>query len=68
MGYSVKDSYTSPKTLPCPFCGRHPIVVPWHGGGPRKRMVTCDNDACAAKPATIGSTEARAIRAWNLRA
>jgi hypothetical protein len=53
--------------LPCPFCGQAPEVVPWHGGGPRKTSVHCDNDTCVATPGVIGPTRAGAIRRWNIR-
>ena len=65
---SFKGQYQSDKTLPCPFCGEQPIIVPWHGGGPKKRRVFCYSDVCVIQPAACESTEAKAIRAWNTRA
>jgi hypothetical protein len=52
---------------PCPFCGAQPIIEPWHGGGPRKRAVFCDNEECRVQPMVAGSTRARAIAYWNIR-
>ena len=52
----------------CPFCGETPTVEPWHGGGPRKHAVSCDNGECPAAPIVTGNTKAAAIRRWNTRA
>jgi len=62
------DKETNEKPKPCPFCGREPKVIPWHGAGPRKRAVLCDNDDyCAATPMVTGTTRARSIANWNRR-
>lgn len=64
-GFRVQ--YQSDKALPCPFCGQAPILVPWHGGGPRKRNLMCRNDVCPVEPSVCGETETKALRAWNTR-
>ena len=53
--------------VPCPWCRELPEVAPWHGGGPRKRMVTCENPFCPVGPFVTGSTRQRAIAKWNTR-
>lgn len=53
--------------LGCPFCGHLPTVEPWHGGGPRKRMVHCLNKYCAVGPQVAGSTYGKAAKGWNYR-
>lgn len=64
---AFKGEYMSNKADVCPFCGQAPILVPWHGGGPRKRMVMCIDDGCDVQPEVSGSTEAVALRRWNRR-
>lgn len=65
--HSWKSAYRSNDALPCPFCGDAPMIVPWHGGGPRKRMIMCRSDACSVGPQVTGATERQAIEKWNTR-
>jgi len=53
--------------LPCPFCGTIPIIEPWHGGGPLKRLISCQNENCEVAPAVTGTTQKKAITYWNYR-
>lgn len=53
--------------LSCPFCGALPVVIPWHGGGPKKCIVYCDNDGCKVHPQVTGSTRGAAVKSWNYR-
>ena len=53
--------------LPCPFCGGQPIIEPWHGGTPSKKMIFCTNDLCNASPSVTGETAREAKHNWNTR-
>lgn len=53
--------------LPCPFCGEIPLVQPWHGGGKRKRMISCEGEYCDVRPSVTGSDRRRALEKWNRR-
>lgn len=53
--------------LTCPWCGDTPKMVPWHGGGPRKTMVSCHNDHCHVSPGVCAPNAAKAARRWNNR-
>jgi len=59
---------TDLKPSTCPWCAEPANVQWWHGGGPDKRMISCDNDECAVRPEVSGETLAIAIAAWNTRA
>jgi hypothetical protein len=52
---------------PCPFCGSQPEIQPWHGGGVRKRLVSCSNEACLVMPQVAGTTAKSALANWNYR-
>lgn len=60
----IKPSF---RLMHCPFCGEHPTMEPWHGGGKMRRRVGCDNDYCPVGPGTVGTTPARAVAQWNTR-
>ena len=53
--------------LSCPFCGNQPTIEPWHGGGPRKRLIACQHDDCDVSPMVTGSTRGQALARWNRR-
>ena len=54
--------------LMCPFCGAIPEIMPWHGGGPRKTAVSCENEYCPGHPSTVAETPEEAVERWNTRA
>ncbi len=51
----------------CPFCGAQPTIEKWHGGGPKKVMVHCEDDACKVQPQVTGENRIAGIAAWNFR-
>jgi hypothetical protein len=52
----------------CPFCGGSPEIEYWHGGGPKKRMISCRSRNCDVSPNVTGETEREAIARWERRA
>jgi len=53
----------------CPFCGSVPTMRPWHGGGPNKVLLACENDpGCDVLPVVTGETPEEAGASWNRRA
>jgi hypothetical protein len=52
---------------PCPFCGNFPTMEPWHGGGPKKRMIHCEAEECEVSPSVCAETPTAAARRWNGR-
>lgn len=53
--------------LQCPFCGGEPIMEPWHGGGVRKKRVSCDNEECFVQSGVTGANIKVAASRWNTR-
>lgn len=51
----------------CPFCGSEPTIQYWHGGGPDKKSISCENEACFVSPSVTGETRDQAVRRWNYR-
>lgn len=58
---------TEVHVLVCPFCGRYPEALRWHGGGPRKTMIACRAENCDVAPSVTGSTPKRAENNWNVQ-
>ena len=51
--------------MKCPWCESDPVVQPWHGGGPEKVMISCENDECDVSPSATGETLEGAAKSWN---
>lgn len=56
------------EALRCPFCASPAEIEPWHGGGPKKRMIRCSSEACHVSPSVTGENRQTALRRWNTRA
>lgn len=53
--------------LNCPFCGSVPEIESWHGGSPKRKMISCVFDGCPANPQIVKESERAVIVAWNTR-
>ena len=50
----------------CPWlCEEAPTLERWHGGGPQKHRISCDNDCCDIHPSVTGNTAVGAVKLWN---
>lgn len=54
-----------PTILPCPFCGRDPVIMP-SGEAGRGLMIHCITDNCA-NPSVSYYDHGTARRVWNRR-
>ena len=53
---------------PCPWGKGHKLFADtWHGGGPDKHLVGCQDDKCHVNPQVQGNTLVGAVRRWNKR-
>jgi Lar family restriction alleviation protein len=55
----------APSLLPCPFCGKQPVLQP--KGKVRRYMIYCANDDCMG-PHTTADNKQDALVQWNTRA
>lgn len=62
------DKQAIKELLPCPFCGSAPVIEPWHGGRPTKKMISCESTSCHVNPGVTGETRKEAVVRWNGRA
>jgi hypothetical protein len=58
MRYDLKD---------CPWCGSSPHMEYWHGGGPNKRRIGCDNPDCDVNPSVTAESAREAETKWERR-
>lgn len=66
-----EDPRIDERAKPCPFCGGPATIVRWHGGGPLKTMVSCEDAeglSCPVAPDVTGKTVEEALDRWNTRA
>lgn len=65
-----EEPRVEPRALPCPFCGGPATVVKWHGGGPLKTCVSCEDEnglSCRVAPSAVANSFEEALDCWNTR-